>query len=80
MDWDDEAWAEYDAQLRVQTACYSWPRKGPAGLHLPRKQPVLRPLLQYAPRRGLFTQAQGVQPWDLLPTSWPDFAARTHIA
>jgi hypothetical protein len=80
MDWDDEAWAEYDAQLRTQTSCYSWPRTGPAGLHIPRKQPVLRPLLQYAPRRGLFTQAQTVQPWDQLPKRWPDFAARTTIA
>jgi hypothetical protein len=80
MDWDDEAWAEYDAQLRTQTSCYSWPRTEHAGLHIPRKQPVLRPLLQYAPRRGLFTQAQRVQPWDQLPKRWPDFAARTFIA
>lgn len=80
MDWDDEAWAEYDAQLRTQTSCYSWPRTGPAGLHIPRKQAVLRPLLQYAPRRGLFTQAQAEQPWDQLPKKWPDFAARTCIA
>jgi hypothetical protein len=80
MDWDDEAWAEYDAQLRTQTSCYRWPRTGPAGLHIPRKQAVLRPLLQYAPRRGLFTQAQAVEPWDQLPKRWPDFAARTTIA
>ena len=80
MDWDDKAWAEYDAKLRTQTSSYSWPRTGSAGLHIPRKQAVLRPLLQYAPRRGLFTQAQAVQPWDQLPKRWPDFAARTYIA
>jgi hypothetical protein len=79
MAWDDEAWAEYEAELRTQTSCYSWPRKGPAGLHLPRKQPV-RPLLRHVPRRGLFSHDQATQLWDQLPKKWPDFAARTYIA
>lgn len=79
MSWDDEAWADYEAQLRTQTPCYSWPRKGAAGLHLPRKQAV-RPVLQYLPRRGLFGQQQAEQLWDQLPKRWPDFAARTFIA
>lgn len=79
MAWDDEAWADYEAQLRTQTPCYAWPRKGPAGFHLPRKQ-VVRPALQHLPRRGLFSQEQTVQLWDQLPKRWPDFAARTYIA
>ena len=83
MAWDDEAWAEYEeSQLRAQTPCYSWPRQGPAGLPLPRKQPVRpkAPVLRYLPRRGLFLQEQAVQLWDQLPKRWPDFAARTYIA
>jgi hypothetical protein len=79
MAWDDEAWAEYEAQLRIKTPCFSWPRQGPAGLHLPRKKAV-KPLLRHIPRRGLFSQAQGVQLWDQLPKKWPEFAARTYIA
>jgi hypothetical protein len=79
MAWDDEAWAEYEAQLRTQTPSYAWPRKGPAGLHLPRPQ-VVRPVLRYLPRRGLFSQEQAIQPWDQLPKRWPDFAACTYIA
>jgi hypothetical protein len=80
MAWDDEAWAEYEAQLRTQTPCYAWPRsKGSTGPHLPRKK-VVRPVLQYLPRRGLFSQEQAVQLWDQLPKRWPDFAARTYIA
>jgi hypothetical protein len=83
MAWDDEAWAEYEqSQLRAQTPCYSWPRQGPAGLHLPRKQVVrpMAPVLRYLPRRVLFSQEQVVRPWDQLPKRWPDFAARTFIA
>jgi hypothetical protein len=78
MAWDDEAWAEYEAQLRTQAPCYSWPRTGPAGLHLPRKE--VQPVLRYLSRRRLFSQEQAVQPWDQLPKRWPDFAACTYIA